>query len=237
MQQSGSTFVWAAVFLALSRIFQTMAFFMPLKVLIILSSDSGTRYQQYVEQWVSSEQFIWISVALVPVVYGLYIALGTLYRRAYDADKAAQIVRVNDLKCDRKYKRKLTKNHDRLVRLLSDVCIIIIVLVIVIIINIEFTIVLLVMLFLNMLVFNAQIYGLKGHARLTFLRLHPNQFVEYVTSTNYILFFVFLAISIYVGRIDVINAVLNLFLCRLALQAVQRFSIESRVLKNELPLD
>src|SRR5690625_4649735 len=191
MQQSGSTFVWAAVFLALSRIFQTMAFFMPLKVLIILSSDSGTRYQQYVEQWVSSEQFIGISVALVPVVYGLYIALGTLYRRAYDANRKAQITRANDLQYGRKYKRKLTKNHERLVRLLSDVCIAIIVLVVVLIINLEFSILLLIMLLLNMLVFNAQVYGLQEHARLTFLRLHPHQFVEYVTSTNYILVFIF----------------------------------------------
>lgn len=234
LTRTGKNFALAGVLLSFSRIMQTVAFFMPLKVLIVLSSDGGNKYSAYVEPWLTDDQFLALIIAMVPISYGLYITFGIAHRRYFDRDLTLQIKKATAEGYDKKQLASLKKIHPRLTRMWADSCVITLITLAVLVIQPFFAFFLLALISGNLVFFNALVFDRSDTVRLTPLRLHPVQFVEYATSINYLLVFGALALAVYHNQIGIVTALLALLLSRLCLQAVQRVSLESRTLKKQL---
>src|SRR5690606_13768189 len=92
--RTGSTMLLAGVLLSFSKIMQTVAFFMPLKVLIVLSAGEESKYSSYFKCWLTADQFLAIIIVMVPVSYLLYIFFGIAHRRYADRDMKRQVARA-----------------------------------------------------------------------------------------------------------------------------------------------
>lgn len=226
----------AGVLLSFSKIMQTVAFFMPLKVLIVLSAGEESKYSSYFKSWLTADQFLAIIIVMVPVSYLLYIFFGIAHRRYADRDMKRQVARAKSEKYGDRKLRVIKKIHPRLIRIWADMCVVVLIILIISIIQARFAAVLLILIGMNLGFFNAWVFGREESVRLTPLRLHPKQFVEYITSINYLLVFSVLAVGVYYHSIGIVTALLALLLSRLCLMAVQRISLESRTLQNNLEI-
>lgn len=85
----------------------------------------------------------------------------------------------------------------------------------------------LVLAYANLTLFYHNALRAKDSERLTFLGLHRRQFVEYVSSCNYLLVFAVLVVEALVGEPHIYATIFLLLLSRMVFQALTRFSLES----------
>lgn len=225
---SGSLYFWGAFFLASSKVLQTIAFFLPIKVLIMLGSEEMPKYLDPFQGYISYQNLLTLLIALVPIVYFLHLAFGIFFRLLIDRD----VERYKDKsyhipKCGEVALNKLRRMHNHTSKSFSDVIVFILTSAILIYINPVLVSMIWVVTLVNLVLFVDKAFYIHDDDRISFLKLHKRQFIEYVASSNYLIVFAILVLQMYLSPNSVYGAILALLLSRQLFQAVQRFAIEN----------
>lgn len=225
-------FIWAGIFLAASRVFQLATFFLPIKVLIVLSSANQPHYFNYFLSYVSLDTIIAILLAAVPVSYCCYIVSGVVYRYFVDADldrRKSTGVEINGLCVQGGLFAAMQK---RAVVIFGDVLLCVLILSAIAVFHWLFMVLLLCLLIMSLLIIRHYALDATEERRVTFLKLHRRQLIEYVSSSNFLFVFFALALGSKYLHVGIFSSVLILLLARMLFQALQRFSLESIALKT-----
>jgi hypothetical protein len=232
---SAFTFVAGCSALALSRICQVLAFFLPLKIFILFHSREVPAYFDVFPEFMQfSDVIVFLSV-MVPVAYLVFIVLGIVYRRLIDLHlkhftSSALLIMGKEVK--EKNKERL---HNHVSKAFSEVGVIIISLVVATLLDYVLGLIWVSLLYFNLWLFHSKAFGAKDNDRLTFLKLHRRQFIEYISSANFMLVFAALAIELAYFDLSIYSAIFLLLLSRIVFQALNRFSVESLYILKFLP--
>ncbi|MCM2972983.1 hypothetical protein [Larsenimonas suaedae] len=224
----GKNYFWGCLSLAISRLLQTVAFFLPIKVLIMLSSENMPSYLGPVEAFVSYDEFLIFLIIMVPLVYFAHLGFGILFRSLIDKDILYFEKNKHGIKGYGEVDyNKLKRLHNHTSKAFSDVLVFFVTSTILIVINPLLTLSIWLVTALNLAFFVERAFYIHDDERITFLKLHKRQFIEYVASSNYLIVFIVLVAQMYLSSDGVYGAILALLLARQLFQAVQRFSIEN----------
>lgn len=234
-QKSGVVFVTGCAALAVSRVCQVVAFFLPLKIFIMINSSEVPEYFRFVPSSMEFQDVIVLLALSVPIVYGLFITLGIIYRRLIDFHLArfnSSVLFVCGLEMSNKKMRKL---HNHLSKAFSEAGLVVVSVLFALILDPMVAVSWLVLLYVNLLFFNFKAFYAEDQHRLTFLQLHRRQFIEYISSANFLIVFAVLAFQLVYFGMGVYSAIFLLLVSRMVFQALNRFSIESLYILKLLP--
>lgn len=234
---SGHLFWFGATALALSRLAQVLAFFLPLKIFFVISSGTPPKYFSGLLVGMPFSELILIMSSLVPVFYVIFIGLGVTYRRLSDTHLEClrgHDIELNDRTLGRKKKFRI---QIRACRAFSDLGLLALSVLIALVLQPIVALTLFLLFYLNLLLFFHTALKSRQGDRLTFLKLHRRQFVDYVSSTNFLLVFALIAGLLIMDHIGVYSAVFLLLISRLVFQALNRFTNESLFILKLLPKD
>ncbi|WP_417791601.1 hypothetical protein [Stutzerimonas xanthomarina] len=233
-RRGGRLFTLAALLLAGSRGMQVAAFFLPIKVLILMASAREPGYYHYLKPYLTLDQLMLGMLLLVPVFYFSYIILGVMHRRVLDADLNRQKTVAFECGALKLKPAQMVSLHRRLAKAYADMWLMLGTLLVITLIQPLLGAAVAALVLFNLLIFDAYAFAANEDKRLTIFRLHRRQFIEYIASSNFLVVFFMLAWGIARLGLDVFSAVLMLLLSRLLFQAMQRFSAESLSLKSDL---
>ncbi|MDO6786208.1 hypothetical protein Q4589_01240 [Cobetia marina] len=221
-------FFYGSMCLAISRMFQMIAFFLPIKILIMLSSETKPEYLSLLTDYIPYQEVV-LSLALaVPLVYFLHLLFGVAYRRCIDRDLKGHDNDENNIRWVGKLSyNKIKKLHNHSSKAFSDCLLVIVSLTVLTYIDYSLTIAVMILIFVDAVMFTEFAYYKKDTERLTVFKLHKRQFIEYISSINYLFIFALLVLIMTVYESNVYSVILALLLSRQAFQALQRFSIEN----------
>jgi len=231
-RRGGRLFTLAALLLACSRGMQVATFFLPIKVLIVIASTQEPGYYHYMKPYLTFDQLMLGMLLLVPVFYFSYIILGVTHRRVLDADLNRQKTAAFECGALKLKPAQMASLHRRMANAYADMWLMLGTLLVITLIQPLLGAAVAALLLFNLLIFDFYAFGTDEDKRLTVFRLHRRQFIEYIASSNFLLVFFFLAVSVKYFGLGVISAVLILLVARMIFQAVQRFSVESLYLKK-----
>lgn len=233
-RRGGRLFTLAALLLAGSRGMQVAAFFLPIKVLILMASAREPGYYHYLKPYLTLDQLMLGMLLLVPVFYFSYIILGVMHRRVLDADLNRQKTVAFECGALKLKPAQMVTLHQRLAKAYADMWLMLGAVLTILAIEAILTIPLMILLLFNLLIFDTYAFHADEEKRLTVFKLHRRQFIEYIASSNYLFAFFFLAWGVSELWLDVVVAILVLLLSRMLFQAVQRFSVESLFLSRQV---
>lgn len=219
----------SSVFLSVSRLLQVISFFLPLKILILLSSPNSIPVSfSYLPFDINHNYIMLLMFALVPITYLGYIMFGVLHRYYLDKDISMWVNSNNTVEAFKvKSKSSFEKLHGHIAKLMSEIYLLIISMLLTIIVD-PYTFLFVVLLVVgNYLVFVKKVFYVKEHDRIGILRLHRKQYIEYLSSVSFIAIFAMLALQVEINNIGVFNALFLLLIGRMIFQSVQRFSMEN----------
>lgn len=225
----------ACFLLAISRLLQMVSFFLPLKILIMLSSSEPPSYLEYLPIKVPYETALIMLIIMVPVTYCSYILAGILHR--FYLDKDLEVWKQGSGRTEYiqvKSNDKLIKLHAHVAKAFSEVFLVSLALVLIVFIDFPVFFVIFFMVVANLNVFVMKAFYKNDQDRVGVFRLHRRQYIEYMSSVNFVLVFIVLAIQVKFFEIDVFKSLFVLLLSRLMFQAVQRFSIENLFIVSNL---
>lgn len=224
---SGSIFVMGCASLAISRVCQLVAFFLPLKIFIIIHSEEVPSYFDIFPPSLDYTDTILLLCALVPLVYAAYISLGIAYRWLVDLhmqrlDKVELMIGGT-----KKTGNHLRKVHNHTAKAFSEVGLMAVSVVLAAILDPAVAIFWLILLYGNLWLFYRCAFYAEDHDRLTFLKLHRRQFIDYISSANFLFVFAALAVELVYFNMGVYTAIFLLLVSRMVFQALNRLSVES----------
>lgn len=223
--------------LATSRLLQIISFFLPLKILIMLSSDTPPSYLDYLPFTIPYDTALVILILMVPIVYCGYITAGILHRRLLDKDLLKwKNEELTPTHIDVKSKNKVLKLHGHVAKALSEVILIILSLALILYIDPPIFMFILFLISANLNLFVLKVFYKNDNDRIGLFRLHRRQYIEYTSSINFIFVFITLAIQAKYFGIGVFEALFITLLSRMMFQAVQRFSFENLHIRSNLSL-
>src|SRR5690554_1750335 len=165
-----------------------VSFFLPLKILIMLSSTEPPSYLEFLPITITYDTALILLILMVPVTYCSYILAGILHRFYLDKDLAVWKERGEQTKYIQvESKNKLIKLHAHVAKAFSEVFLVSFALVLIFIMDYPmfFVIVLMVVANLNMFVLKA--FYKNDQDRVGVFRLHRRQYIEYMSSVNFVL--------------------------------------------------
>ncbi|MCO5784791.1 hypothetical protein DHB74_00300 [Pseudomonas sp. G11-1] len=228
-------FVVGCAALAVSRVCQLAAFFLPLKIFIIIHSGEVPSYFDIFPQSMEQNDILLLLCVLVPVIYGAFIGLGIVYRWLIDF----HIMRFgkNELLISGKKipNNHVKKAHNHVSKAFSEAGLIGVSVAFALVLDPMVAVSWLLLLYLNLWLFHAYAFDAADHDRLTFLKLHRRQFIDYVSSANFLLVFAVLAIELIYFDMGVYAAIFLLLVSRMVFQALNRFSVESLYIIKLIP--
>lgn len=232
---SGTAFVLGCAALAISRVCQVLAFFLPLKIFILIYSREVPEYFNVFPEGMTYEEHIILLSLLVPVIYILFISLGIIYRWLLDLH--LRRFGKNQLVVQGKLvqEKRIRGLHNHLAKAFSDMGLMIVTIFFAVLLDPVIAFLGAILVYGNFWLFNKIAFRAEDHQRITFLRLHRRQFIEYVSSANFLIIFGVLAIELVYYGMGVYTAIFLLLLCRMLFQAMQRFAVESVYLLKLLP--
>ncbi|ART63941.1 hypothetical protein [Kushneria marisflavi] len=221
-------YFWGCFFLASSKVLQTIAFFLPIKVLIMLGSEKMPKYLSPFSEYMNYNDVLVFLIAIVPVVYVMHLAFGIFFRLLIDKDVARFTQKEYHVDgYGNANLGKLKRLHNHTSKAFSDIIVFLLTSVILLLINPILTLAIWVVTLLNLSLFVKKAFYVHDDTRITILKLHKRQFVEYIASSNYLIVFALLVVQMYLVSGEIYGAILALLLSRQLFQAVQRFSIEN----------
>lgn len=231
----GATFVGGCAALAISRVCQVLAFFLPLKIFIAIHFGEVPDYFNVFPESMGFRETILLSSVLVPVNFGLYIGLGVVYRWLIDRhlEQFASTALLVDGKTAPEKKIKPLHNH--VSKAFSDTGLVGVSMCVALFLDIGIVVTWVILLYMNLWLFHTKAFPAADHHRLTFLKLHPRQYIEFISSANFLVVFVVLAVELFYFDMDVYTAIFLLLVSRMVFQALSRFSIESLYIVKSLP--
>lgn len=227
--ENSSLYKVSSLLLALSRLLQVVSFFLPLKILILLSSkDNMPKSFSYLPFDIEYRNAMIFIIALVPVTYLGYIASGIMHRYYLDKDLSIWGSSYNKITSFKvKSKGSFIKLHGHIAKMYSETILLILSLILTVIIDAWIFVFLFMLILLNMALFVKKAFYINDHERIGFLRLHRKQYIEYLSSISFIAIFAVLAFQLKFTNIGVFQALFILLISRMVFQSVQRFSMEN----------
>jgi len=219
-------FLYSGCCLALSRILQMLSFFLPLKVLMLLSAESVPSYMKDLNGFFSHQEVLILFTALVPVAYLSYILFGILYRKSFDADQKGGWGAVSQFLDMRFSENQLKTLHGNLLRMTSDFLVIVVSIISLLFISLSVAAYVSISSFFLFLAFDKYSFSIKEVDRISCFRLHRRQYIEYLVSINFVLIFGVLAMISMHSSYNIYSILLALLVSRLSMQALQRFAFE-----------
>lgn len=227
----------SCVLLAISRLLQVVSFFLPLKILIMLSSNRPPSYLEYLPFTISYDTVLILFICMVPATYGGYIIAGILHRFFLDKDLARW--KAGDFTprfIDAKEKNKIIRLHAHVAKALSEVILVVLSLVLISYVDFPMFVIIIVMIVMNLNIFVLRVFYKNDQDRIGTFKLHRRQYIEYTSSINFVFVFIVLAVQVKYFDIGVFEALFVLLLSRMMFQAVQRFSVENLYVASHLGL-
>ena len=225
INKESPSFIGGAFFLATSRLFQLAAFFLPLKILILVSSDVKPSYIQMLPFDFGLNEAVVIFSCLVPIVYIMYIVCGVISRRSLDYSQSIFIENSAIPSKDKKA-NKLKKMHGHIGKAASEFILISLSMLLVLMVSISTALILLLMMIITIAAMFKIAIFMKDTDRTHYFKLHRKQCIEYATSANFILVFVVILTQVMYLGMGVIVAIYVLLMSRMLFQALQRYCIE-----------
>ena len=214
--------------MATSRILQTMAFFLPIKVLIMMESTHPPSYFKFISSYISYEDFMLLLVVMVPMLYVSHFVMGVFHRKLLDQGVRALPDVIHKVNSVGSFGLKnIKKIYGHSVKCSSEIILFAICSMILFFISPWLFVIIFFVTVVNLMVFVRKAFYASEDDRITFFNLHRRQFVEYLASSNYLLVFLFLFIQMTLFEGEVYGAILALLLSRQIFQAMQRFSFEN----------
>lgn len=232
---SGVAFVVGCAALAISRVCQVMAFFLPLKIFIVIHSGEVPDYFNIFPETMGFREIIVLLSVMVPVVYGLFIALGIVYRWLIDLHLKRFDSNVLVIMGKETPNNKMKRLHNHVSKAFSEAGLVIVSIAVAVFLDLGVAIAWFVLIYANLWLFHKKAFGAEDHDRLTFLNLHRRQFIEYISSANFLVVFAVLAIELVYFDMGVYTAIFLLLVSRMVFQALNRFSVESLYILKALP--
>ena len=229
------TYQLSCLLLAISRLLQVVSFFLPLKILIMISSDQPPSYLEYLPFTISYDTLLIGFILMVPATYGGYIIAGILHRFLLDKDLAKweaedfipKFVAI-------KSKNKIIKLHAHVAKALSEIILVAISLVLICYIDLPMFTFILLLIATNLNIFVLKVFYKSDQDRVGLFQLHRRQYIEYTSSVNFVFIFIVLALQAKYFDIGVFEALFVLLLSRMIFQAMQRFSVENLFIVTHL---
>jgi hypothetical protein len=207
----------AAVSLALARIMQTVALFLPIKLLMLLSGSSAPSILQVIP--IDPGALMIIMMALVPVLYAGSVLVMALFQSIIDRRPS---VPIPSIRADKINLKLFLRLREAMVRNAADMLVIVLGAIGVLTVHVAFGIASIVVLALYCVALEIYIFS-NPKPRHTFLKITPTQLIEYSRSFVFILLFGVLAYFVFQWKMNVYIAILCLLVCRLMTQSAQRF--------------
>lgn len=232
---SGVAFVGGCAALAVSRVCQVLAFFLPLKIFIVIHSGEVPDYFNVFPESMGFEEIIILLSALVPVTYGLFIVLGIAYRWSIDLHLKQYGSNVLVILGKETPNNKMKRLHNHVSKAFSEAGLVAVSLAVAVLIDPGVAVAWFVLLYTNLWLFHKVAFHAEDHDRLTFLSLHRRQFIEYISSANFLVVFAVLAVELVYFDMGVYTAIFLLLVSRMVFQALNRFSVESLYILKAFP--
>lgn len=216
---------------AIAKIMSVIAFFIPLKIFIVISEREMPSYLAFIPEYSEYPQGLFFLVALLPVSYLFYFFLGVVSRWLIDSHYSTLRASSLTFIAKNKYNEKsIYKIHNRINKQVSELFILCIGVILSLFFEYHLSILLFLLIFFDFIIIFK--YSVNSHDsdRVTFLRLHRRQLSEYVTTGSFLVYFFSLAYMAYLDLTGIFVAVFMLLLSRLMFQSVNRFSMESMLL-------
>lgn len=232
---SGVAFVAGCAALAVSRVCQVVAFFLPLKIFIMIKSGGVPDYFSFFPGAMDYQDIIVLLASLVPVFYGLFIALGIVYRWLVDLHLnrfTATVLVIDGVKTP---ENKMKRLHNHVSKAFSEAGLMAASVMFALMLDPIVAVAWVILLYLNLWLFHRKVFHAEDHHRLTFLKLHRRQFIEYISSANFLVVFAVLTLQLVYFGMGVYTAIFLLLVSRMVFQALHRFSVESLYILKYLP--
>ncbi|MDC0920032.1 hypothetical protein OAQ81_01780 [Candidatus Thioglobus sp.] len=220
----------AALYLAWSNLFKMVAFFLPIKMLIVLASPET--YAEYLPLIFSESMLIWGLGIFTPVAYMIYIGSGILFRISMDKDIAKQMIDMQAVNLPLAKKKQF---YDSFLRQWSDIYLFGISVLMMVVYDYLFALIVVVTVFLVFLFFYRSLFEKSLDERYTLFQLDRSLLIEYIVSLSYLLVFVSLGIQVFYFDMDVLGAIYLLMLSRLSFSALQRCSTRGVKIRRLMP--
>lgn len=220
-------FIGGCAALAISRACQMIAFFLPLKVFIVIHSGEIPEYFDVFPESMSFSDIIALLSLLVPLVYGLFIALGICYRWLIDKhllEFGSTALTISGVEMA---PAKTKRIHNHATKAFSEVGLVLVSIAVALWLDVMIAVAWMVLLYLNLWLFYRKALVAEDHHRLTFLKLHRRQFIDYISSANFLVVFAVLAFELVYLDMSLYTAIFLLLVSRMVFQALNRFSVES----------
>lgn len=220
---------WLALLLAGSRVLQTIALFLPIKLLILFTADGPPSYMALLPAFVTIEALTAALVAAVPVLYGGYVVSNIVFQRLLDVGrKRVAAAPPRALPGGAGVEAKSAPHLlDTTVRGAADWITVAGTLVVTAVLSPAFGLVAALMMVGFIALAEWVVFSPAAAERVTRARITKRQFIEFCGAGAYVAAFAGLAALALVGDLDIYAAILALLLVRLMVQALQRFATAS----------
>ncbi|ASK34138.1 hypothetical protein CEK62_06945 [Alcanivorax sp. N3-2A] len=227
MARSGWMFLLGGGSLAASRVSQTVSFFLPLKIFIVISSHKVPSYFDFLPNALTYDEKIVILACAVPFTYLAYIAFGVMHRWFTDRHLRVFSGKSIELRGKDVPQKNIARLHNHSAKALAECLFFVMSMVIAIVLNPIVALTIFILVYLNLMLFYHTALKAEDSERLTFLGLHRRQFIEYVSSSNFMIVFAVLVLdTMFIGT-SIYSTIFLLLLCRMVFQALNRFSNEN----------
>lgn len=200
---------------AVSRLTQTIALFLPIKILLLLSGSSAPSILKYIP--LEPDVTIMLLMVGVPVLYAATILLAAWFQWQMDAVNVPKSNIAGVQISSKQYKRL----HEAMARQLADFLILLLGLLGILVFSWPFALATVVLLGLYGLSMELMIFR-RSQTRHTILRLTHTQLFEYGRTITFITLSGALALLVVHFRVNVYLAILAMLMARLMTQAAQR---------------
>ena len=222
-KKSWKVFLGASLMMA-CRLSQFVAFFLPLKIFILMGSDRSPAYFGAGGE-IDRTVILYSLIFFVPLAYTAFFIFGITSRRLIDNHysylemrRALSLPELN-VKVSR-------VNHGRDFKMLSDVMLTSVSILFALMLDAYSAAFWLSLLLLSTSIFGRTVVVAKDGDRLTWFKLHRKQCIEYLVSANFIFVFVALGAQLFFREIGIYEGMFLLLLSRLVFQALQQFTNE-----------
>lgn len=223
--------IWVAAILnAFQRVFRMASFFLPLKLIILLSSEKIPKYMEFLPSSISYNSWIIILIICVPIFY-LASILSSFFSKKFE-----EII-LSEIKEDTQHYS--IKEAHRLIKakipFLNGAIVLGIGLTGLFFLSWKFLIFVIFFIIIMAIIMEYMLFKNIQTPKLTIFKLSRNQFVEYSFGLSYLIVFGVLVIIMLTSEFDIFSAILSLLIMRLVIAALQSFFNEWA--KNYKPLE
>lgn len=209
-----------------AKVLNTLAFFVPLKILILVGSDSYPGYLDFLSEYIHRSELIVFLLILLPVIFLVYLFVGYLSGSKIHASEV--YVNENPMtlrgcvltgKQSKWFYGHCSKGATELLIALSG-CIVMLLL------SIPFFSCLIVLLLVFCMITRESFFKYNKDGRDQIYNLPISSFVEYVFIVLYVMLFFLIALFLWISKIGIYEAVLSILVVKMIVQSVQRMMVE-----------